>query len=136
LRLRLDSEHIPLLMPLAGKSISIQGSTMTLGAPELQMLLPGPTLWVRMLTLHFKSTAWDEARTQLLQHLHAEYPVVEWDVRRARTIRIHGKQILGFEVLAASVSDGDSLRLQREGFGGRRAFGCGIFVRVGEKARA
>jgi len=85
--------------------------------------------------MKFASPAWDEARAQLIRHLESEYPKVTWEVRKPRTIRIHGKQILGFEVMAVHLNEQDSLHLQEEGFGGRRAFGCGIFVRVGEQPR-
>ncbi|WP_306590427.1 type I-MYXAN CRISPR-associated protein Cas6/Cmx6 [Geothrix sp. 21YS21S-4] len=136
LRLRLNAEHLPMVMPLAGRSISVLGAPLCLGSPNLHMLTPSRNLWARSVTLHFATIAWEEARTQLDHHLKQGYPAVTWQIRKPRTIRIHGKQILGFEVMATGVSEEDSLRLQENGFGGRRAFGCGIFVRVGGKSNA
>lgn len=136
LRLRVSSDQIPALMCLAGKTIRVLGSPLTLGAPALYMLTPSSTLWARTVTMKFSSPSWEDAERQLRSHLEADYPEASWQIRKPRTIRIHGKQILGFEVLATGLTEADSMRLQEEGFGGRRAFGCGIFVRVGENVRA
>lgn len=135
LRLRLPIEAIPLAVPLAGRTIEVVQARLTLGAPSIHLLLPSSALWARTVTMRFEDPSHEAAEQQLRTHLDQDYPDVSFQIRRPHTIRIHGKQVLGFEVLAEGLSDEDSMRLQNEGYGGRRAFGCGIFVRVGENAR-
>jgi CRISPR-associated protein Cas6 len=47
-----------------------------------------------------------------------------------RTLRINGKEIIGFPIEVSGLSAEDSIRLQEQGLGGRRHFGCGIFTRI------
>lgn len=131
LRLRLPAEAIPDALALAGKSLRVHSCFLRVGVCSVSSLQPSESLWARTVTRKFDSCDNEAAKENLLQALAAAYPEVRFSVRRARTIRIHQKQILGFEVLAQGLSDEDSLRLQAEGFGGRRSFGCGIFVAVG-----
>ena len=135
LRLRLNSEDIPTALGLAGSSLDILGSRFSLGVPEVHPLTSHKALWSRIVTLKFDTTEGDAARLQLAIHLEAAYPGAMWAIRRPRTIRIHGKQILGFETLGEGFSPDESLRLQEEGIGGRRKFGCGLFVGVGVRNR-
>jgi len=49
----------------------------------------------------------------------------EW-VRR--TLRIRDKEIVGFALRVEGLTAEESILLQEKGIGGRRRFGCGIFV--------
>jgi CRISPR-associated protein Cas6 len=133
LRLRLNPEDIPIALALSGKQIEILGSHCHLGAPEVRPLEASENLWARMVTLKFKSIAWDDARARLDEELVRAAPTARWQIRRPRTIKIHGAQVLGFEVLCSNLDAETSLQLQSEGVGGRRAFGCGLFLRVGAR---
>jgi CRISPR-associated protein Cas6 len=133
LRLRIPAETIHIALPLAGKVLQVVEASVRLGAPTIHVLSPAPALWARTVTMKFADTDNTAAEKQLRSHLEQDYPEVRFSIRRSRTIRIHGKQILGFEILAEKLGESDSLKLQEEGFGGRRAFGCGIFVVVGSK---
>jgi CRISPR-associated protein Cas6 len=44
-----------------------------------------------------------------------------------RSLRIHGKHVMGFGVTVEGLSDEDSIKLQCLGLGGRGHFGCGWF---------
>lgn len=48
-----------------------------------------------------------------------------------RTVKIHGANMVGYSVDVTGLSAEDSLKLQVEGIGGKRKFGCGIFVPKG-----
>lgn len=133
LRLRIPVEAIHIALPLAGKVLRVVEASVRLGVPSVLVLTPTPELWARTVTMKFADTENAAAEKQLRRHLEKHYPEVRFSIRRPRTIRIHGKQILGFEILAEKIGALDSLKLQAEGFGGRRAFGCGIFVSVGPK---
>jgi CRISPR-associated protein Cas6 len=45
-----------------------------------------------------------------------------------RTLNIKGVNVVGYAATVSGLSPTDSLRLQNEGMGGRRHFGCGLFV--------
>jgi len=47
-----------------------------------------------------------------------------------RTVRIRDKEIVGFALRVEELSAQESVLLQARGIGGRRRFGCGIFVPV------
>lgn len=50
-------------------------------------------------------------------------------------VRVHGRFIRGFEAHAVAHSDAASLALMREGVGGKRSMGCGVFFAVGQPWR-
>ncbi len=43
-------------------------------------------------------------------------------------VRIHGREIVGFSVAVDELDPDGAVRLQEEGLGGRRRFGCGLFL--------
>jgi len=45
-----------------------------------------------------------------------------------RTVRIHDREVVGFALRVQDLTAEESLHLQEHGLGGRRLFGCGIFV--------
>jgi CRISPR-associated protein Cas6 len=47
-----------------------------------------------------------------------------------RTIRIHDKEIVGFALRVDNLQNNESLQLQEKGIGGRRRFGCGLFLPI------
>ena len=47
---------------------------------------------------------------------------------RARTVVAEGREIAGYGLALHGLAPADSLRVQREGMGGERQLGCGIFV--------
>lgn len=130
-RLRLPLARAEGVAGLAGCRLKVQGRLILLGTPRQVALAPSPVLWARTVTLHFRSMAHEAAREQLRANFAAAFPWGTPTILRARTLRIHGQQILGFEMAVRDLTPLASLRLQAEGFGGRRAFGCGLFVPAG-----
>jgi len=47
---------------------------------------------------------------------------------KRRTVRIHDKEVVGYEVVLEGLSAEESIAIQTAGLGGRRHMGCGIFV--------
>jgi CRISPR-associated protein Cas6 len=133
LRLRLPIEFVPKALRLAGHVLRVHNSRISIGVCTIAPLNSAKTLWARMVTRKFENHDNKIAENSLQNALQDAYPTAKFKIKRARTINIHQKQILGFEVLAENLSPDDSLKLQSLGFGGRRAFGCGIFVTVGAK---
>src|SRR5262249_38556014 len=49
-------------------------------------------------------------------------------IGQRRVLRIRDKVIVGFGVNLSSLAEADSVVVQAQGLGGRRHFGCGLFV--------
>lgn len=45
-----------------------------------------------------------------------------------RTLRIRDKTVVGYALAVTELTADESIRLQEAGVGGRRRFGCGLFV--------
>jgi len=134
LRLRLPMEFVPKALRLAGHVLRVHNSHISIGACSIAPLVPAKTLWARMVTRKFENPDNKTAEISLQKALQDAYPNAKFKIKeKPRTINIHQKQVFGFEVLVEELSQDDSLKLQSLGFGGRRAFGCGIFVTVGAK---
>ena len=139
LRLRLGADHLAKALPLSGREIRVGSMLLRLGAPRIEALEPHSTLYARTVVLVKKNAASpDRGRPATGPELTAALRAIVGSTApihllRTRSIRIHGQQILGFEVVVEGLSPEVSLRLQTEGFGGRRAFGCGLFVNAGDR---
>jgi CRISPR-associated protein Cas6 len=127
-RLRLPEEDVPLLEGLSGSVLAVRDHAIRLGEPQRHRLSPFPSLWARTVTLHFPDMENGGARDQLVARFLQTYPQASVEILRPRTIRVHGRQILGFEMVVGDLDDRESLQLQFQGFGGRRALGCGLFL--------
>jgi CRISPR-associated protein Cas6 len=145
--LRLPVTLIPPAVGLAGERLDLGSHHLLVGVPATRPLRPAPVVASRLVTVKgftepdgfLDAVARQVAalgiagRVALLAprgHRPAEggsgsrSPVVR------RTLRIRDKEVVGFAVGIAGLSPTDSLRLQAAGVGGRRRFGCGIFVPV------
>ena len=52
--IRTDVEHIARFLPLAGKQLRILGSTLRIGVPQTQSLVPAPALRSRLVTIKLR----------------------------------------------------------------------------------
>lgn len=144
LKLRLPAERIPDLLPLAGQPLDLDGATVRLGVPRIVPVLSSTLVAARLVTIknHQEPEAFRDAVVQQLVERdvdgRVELPLTQRGPRqgqpRRRVLRIHGRHIVGYAVQVSGLSDGDSIRLQETGLGGRRKLGCGIFEPVQELA--
>lgn len=145
LTLRVPDGQIAPLLPLAGKSLRIGPATLRVGVPEVQALVPAPTLRSRLVIIKIAhvdpASALNEdqfvaaVRKQLdaLGISAAATPVIPLDKEgrpRRRTLRIKHREIVGYELVIEGLTAEESLTLQTHGLGGRRHMGCGVFVPV------
>jgi CRISPR-associated protein Cas6 len=132
LRMRLPADKFGLVIRLAGKILEIEEHKIRLGIPVARPLSPARHLYSRIVTFKnsltiekFLETAHREI-DQLGVRAKLELPAEEIS-RHRRIIKVKGKKIVGFSLVARDLSNEDSLKLQAEGLGGRRSMGCGIF---------
>jgi CRISPR-associated protein Cas6 len=138
LRLRLPQGRIRDALPLAGKRLDVDGHLIRLGVPAVAAIFPAAAVWARLVTFkhaegpdQFLTTA-RRKLTELEVGGEPAIPVVEAGPRageyRRRVVRLKGRTIIGYALEVSGLSDGDSLRLQELGLGGRTRMGCGFFL--------
>lgn len=145
--IRLDSSNIGDMLPLSGREIQLDGHPMHIGVPEVHKLIPAASVYSRLVVIKGMMTGEDiicAAKKQLgaldvkgepaLVSIKNVASVEGRSVappERAyirRTLKIKDKEIVGFAMAVTGLSADESLRLQESGVGGRRNFGCGLFV--------
>jgi CRISPR-associated protein Cas6 len=144
--LRLGTDRIGSALPLAGKRLELDGTTLTVGVPSVRPLRPAATLVSRLVVIRgfMEPTEFLEAVRRQLLTLGVDGEAgllvrrgdasLEGSGERAtgepvrRTLRVQDKTVVGFGVVVDGLSAEHSLRLQEAGLGGRRRFGCGVFV--------
>lgn len=146
--MRLDSDRISEFLPLVGETLLLGGAAVKLGAPEVRPLRPAARLQSRLVVVKGftePEALLDAVRRQMATAgIEAEVgiPVRQSELSREgqagreemspvrRTLQIRDKQIVGYAVMAMGLDAEGSIRLQELGAGGRRHFGCGVFVPV------
>jgi len=146
--LRLPVDRIPDVMVLAGTTLDVAGHPLRVGVPAVRALVPAAAVSSRLVVIKGFMEAepfLDAVRRQLAElDVHGEpFLLPTGDavaVNKARdggtqspwirrTLRIRDKEVVGFAVGVERLTADESIRLQEHGIGGRRRFGCGIFVR-------
>jgi len=154
LTFRLDSDLIRELLPLAGKELDLDGSRVRVGVPTTYPLKPAATLRSRLVTIKHRLEP-----ESFLEAVQAELTTLGVKgvpgllqrkgkaalegksgsgsdrgpfIRRTLTIRNKDRpaEVVGYAVQVSQLNADESLKLQGCGLGGRRRFGCGIFVPV------
>lgn len=143
--LRMDSERVREAMPLSGKRLSIDGHEVSVGLPVPMVLRPAPALRSRVVVIKgfLEVEPFVEAcRRQLAAMMvmgevrvstrASSEPLEHGKGHDApfvrRTLRVRDKVIVGYATEVHGLSPTDSIKLQEAGLGGRRRFGCGVFV--------
>jgi CRISPR-associated protein Cas6 len=138
LKLRVASEVIGELLPLAGSEIDLNGHFLTIGIPSMEPLTPAPALAARMVTLKGMmepDTFLDSIKRHLFERqIQATPTLVPAEPNDSqskpirRVVRIQGRTVVGFALRVTGLTADESIRLQEVGLGGRRHMGCGVFV--------
>lgn len=129
LGLRLASEHIPLVLSLAGSRLRVGRdgeNVLHLGPPSVHALRPAPAVSARMVTIKGAMEAPD-VLAALRRATDARKIPCDIELGRRHIVRISGKNIVGYATRLTSLESRHSLQIQTEGLGGRRRFGCGLF---------
>lgn len=113
-------------LKLAGKTLEVMGQKLMIGVPKTKALIPAVALYAQLVTTkngHDQNRFKAEIKTQM-EKMDIEGKL---SVEKRRTFQVHGKQVVGYSVLATELTAEESIALQENGLGGRRKMGCGFF---------
>ena len=135
--IRTDAEQIAQFLPLAGKPLQLLDRTLRVGVPQVRSLVPAAALRSRLVTIKLPDAvtqpsdaaaeAFRAAAVRQIANLGVSTEA-RLSLGKRRTLRIKDKEVVGYEVVLEGLTAEESLSLQEHGLGGRRHFGCGIFV--------
>lgn len=123
---RIPAGGIPPYLRLAGKTLEIDGHRLRLGVPQTRPLVPAAALYAHLVTTRNGN---DPARFEAELRRQADALGIKGKltIGERRTFGVHGKQVVGYSVLASELTAEESIALQETGLGGRRKMGCGFF---------
>jgi hypothetical protein len=160
LRIRLQPDDVPIVLPLAGKRLDLDGNTVRLCVPQVNALVPATTLFARTVVIKASSSRKDPAdkrsrdreSTKRYQNPGEFLYAIRRELERRcigatadlplhqagdhagepcrRVLRVHDKIIVGFSTIIRGLTPEESVTLQEHGLGGRSKMGCGFFVPV------
>ena len=124
--LRVARRRADALSVLAGRTLSVGGSELVLGEPQLRELLPHTTLYA-----HFVD-AGDADEAGFLDAVGAELQQMEVHCHRVcgrkQAWSGPGQPLHGFSLMLHGLRAPASLRVLEQGLGAHRLMGCGVFV--------
>lgn len=144
LRIRLPADKIPALLPLAGKTLELDGHRIRVGVPQVAALVPAPVLACPLVLIKLAKV--DEGKitpeaflaaarkklTEMNIEAEADIQITRTGARagepRRRVIRVKEQTHVGFAMVVQALTAEESIRLQEDGLGGRRLMGCGLFL--------
>lgn len=148
--LRIRQEEADNFLRLLGGDIGLQGTQLRIGAPRICHFSPVPWLQSRLVVIKGRMDPTDflsSVRTKLdrmgiggtpyltrsrsgqrfERRISGNLGAEEEYVVVRRTLSIHGREVVGYEVVVTDLTADESLLLQDVGLGGRRRLGCGLF---------
>lgn len=126
LTLRLPEARVPDCQPLQDSPLDVGGAMLRIGAGKPRALQSSATLSaLRVASLAFGVAAFEADVAGWLQQLEIECGVI---AGRRQVMRAGSREIAGFALALHGLRPADSLRIQRNGLGGDRRAGWGIFV--------
>lgn len=127
LKMRLPQDRLAMMMKLAGRRLDVDGNHIRLGVPQIFMLKPSADLYARCVTIK-KFTEPEPFLDAVARKLDELGLKGEPELGPRRAFRVGNHTIVGFGLSLHDLSDEGSIVLQERGLGGRRHFGCGIFI--------
>jgi CRISPR-associated protein Cas6 len=129
--LRAPVELLHKLLTLGGKKLEIAGCPVRLGVPRVFALSPAESVRAHVVTIkgYMDMPEFERAARRKLDVLGLR-DSIHMAVGRRQVVRIRRQTIVGFRLRLDGLSDDESIRVQQIGIGGRRHFGCGLFLPV------
>lgn len=134
LKIRLPSNNVMLVLPLAGQKLMIGTHEIQLFIPQIAQLQPTNKLRSRLVTIKGfqEPEAFLAAAQRQLEALniqgHLSIPLNLDGEPSRKTIKIKTYSVVGFALEIINLNDEDSVKLQTLGLGGKHRMGCGIFT--------
>jgi CRISPR-associated protein Cas6 len=145
--LRVPLQRVAAFLPIAGKVLDLNGTRLAVGPPDVRALRPARALNSRLVVIRgfVEPEPFLEAARAQLASLGITGATVRLVPRRGarpwerdgrggcgpwlrRTVRIQDREVVGYALDVEDLAPADSLLLQAVGIGGRRRFGCGLFL--------
>jgi CRISPR-associated protein Cas6 len=124
--LRLPAARLPDALLLEDATLDVDGSPLRIGAGMERGLRPSATLSAQRVATDAADAAAFEADVgRALQRMGVDCRFISGRRRRGQA---GGREVTGFALSLHGLGPDDSLRVQREGLGGDRRLGWGIFV--------
>ncbi len=126
LLLRVRRERVPALQAMVGADLPVAGAVLRLGATQVRELQP-------LATLYAYRVAADTPDEEAFMHAVAR-ELEALDIAGQRVCGLHQELRHGahvqhaYSLMLHGLDEAQSLRVQRQGLGGHRLLGCGIFV--------
>jgi CRISPR-associated protein Cas6 len=138
--LRLPLARLGVVLGLSGRTIDIRGERVLLRTPTIAKLEPSPGLDARTVVVkltkvplrsdqHIDKPAFEQAfLAELQRQLNVLPASADIALTGRQQIEVGGRRVLGYSVRLLGLKAEDSIRIQRDGLGGKRRMGCGVFV--------
>jgi CRISPR-associated protein Cas6 len=130
LRVRVPHNYVSWAQELAGQELNVCGHPVLVGTSRIWELRPARTLRARVVTTKVKGDLQDAevfrgAFVERLKELGVKGRV---ELGERRVVRISDQLVAGYQCTLRDLSEEDSLKVLYAGLGGRRRFGCGVFM--------
>jgi CRISPR-associated protein Cas6 len=126
--LRIPKDQIDAAHTLTGKTLNIDGSVLTVGEGSIKLLSNLPTLFARYVVTdsamdeqHFLSRAANQLKAMGI-------PVLKLMAGKQTQFRLPQGPITTRSLMVADLTPAHSVRLQQQGLGIGRKYGCGLFL--------
>ena len=123
--LRLPAMLAPQAMQLSGQELDVEGSVLRVGKAREKSLQPHPTLHVQLVESNSEEEAFLADMNDQLQEMEVVCKLI---CGKRHTVTGKKQSVAGYSLVLHDLSPDASLQIQRTGLGGKRHYGCGIFV--------
>jgi CRISPR-associated protein Cas6 len=123
--LRVKSELVPRAMALAGSKLDVGGSLLQVGEAEVRPLKPHPTLHAQLVESGCGEGVFLEEMGALLEEMEIACRMI---CGKPQVLEDASQRVAGYSLVLHDLKPSGSLRILQAGLGGKRRYGCGIFV--------
>ena len=123
--LRLPIKLAPQATQLSGQELDVEGNVLRVGKAKEKLLQPHPTLHAQLV----ESSSGEEIFLADMEEQLREMEIAcKLICGKRNTVTDARQSVVGFSLVLHDLKPDASLQIQRAGLGGKRRYGCGIFV--------
>ena len=123
--LRLPTKLAPQAMQLSGQELDVEGNTLRVGQARGKLLQPHPTLHAQLVESSSEEEMFLADMADQLREMEVACKMI---CGKRHAVTGAKQSIVGYSLVLHDLKPDASLQIQRAGLGGKRRFGCGIFV--------